>query len=544
MHQAVLPPKAPRLVPLAGFVCLTWFWTACDGEVAPRPPEPGPAACEGPTGSVPTARLLTRREYQRTVRDLLGETADVTATFPKEAEVDGFDNNRTSHIANPLLVEELAKSAAQLASSARARGLSALVPCMTPGADCASVFIETFGQRAFRRPLDDAEKRTFSRLYAVTSSLGHDQALTAVIEAMLLSPQFLYRVEAYPSATEETALPLGPYELASRLSYFIWGSMPDDALLAAAKSGTLETKEGLQSEASRLLSDARAREQVRDFFSAWLGLSKYEGLVREGADQATLDSLEESLLAFTDGIFWSDDSSLEDLMTSQTVHIDQNLAPLFGQEAPETMSPFQDSGRSGLLTQPGLMALLSNPDQSSPIRRGVFVREKLFCDPVPAPPATVNNTPPDPDPSLTTRERFRVHTESSTCAACHSLIDPVGFTFEGFDALGRVRSEEFGLPIDTTGELAASPDPSLEGPLEDVHELAGRLAQSGVVAECLTRKWLTFSLGRPDQASDECSISGITERVMDRAGNLQEILLGIVASDAFRLRAPFSEETR
>lgn len=512
-------------------------------------PTPGgnspPDACGTAAAPVPEARLLTRSEYRRTVQALLGEAGDPTGTFPHEPEVDGFTNSARSHRANPLLIESFHRAAGLLASMARDRGLEQLVPCEGDDAVCAELFIEEFGKKAFRRPLEAGEVIAFKTLYSrLAPSLGHQEALTAVIEATLQSPQFLYRVEAPRLAPETGAVPLGPYEMASRLSYFLWGTMPDDELMAAADTGTLTSSADIEQQTRRMLADPRARERVLEFHREWLATSALSSLTRDDAPEGFAASLEHSLDAFVDDIFWTEGATLADLLTSPIVYVDPVLAKLYGLPSPDEGFEPQDlrPRRSGILTQPALLALLANSNQSSPIRRGVFVRERLLCSPVPAPPPTVDNSPPDPDPNLTTRERFAVHTESDDCATCHLAIDPIGFAFEGFDELGRSRTEENGLSVDTSGALVKSGDARIDGPLDDATELSERLATSHAVRRCVTDKWFTFAMGRTANSTDQCALEPTHDEVAAAGGNLVELLVALTKSPAFRVRGPHRED--
>jgi hypothetical protein len=196
-----------------------------------------------------------------------------------------------------------------------------------------------------------------------------------------------------------------------------------------------------------------------------------------------------------------------------------------------------DETRHGLLTQPGILALFSHADQSSPIQRGVFVRENILCEDVEPPPPTVDNNPPDPDPDLTTRERFAVHTETPACARCHQLIDPIGFGFEAYDHLGRFREDENGLPIDTSGELVDLPEEDLQGTFDGAAELSEKIATSDTVVTCLARKWFTFAMGRSHTEEDDCSIDQAVKQALSVDGDMQELLIALCASDAFRYRS-------
>lgn len=542
---AVTHCKRPLLASQAILAGALWCALGCDSFMPPPPAGAPPDECDTDQAPVPEARLLTRSEYRRTVQALLGETGDPTGTFPHEPEVDGFTNSARSHRANPLLIESFHRAAGLLAPMARDRGLDLLVPCEGDDAVCAELFIEEFGQRAFRRPLDAGETIAFKTLYSrLAPSLGHDEALTAIIEAALQSPQFLYRVEAPRLMPESGAVPLGPYEMASRLSYFLWGTMPDDTLMAAAEAGTLASSADIERETRRMLADPRARERVLEFHREWLAVAPLSSLTRDDAPDGFAASLEHSLDAFVGDVFWAEGATVTDLFTSPTVYVDTVLGQVYGLGAPEEGFEAQDlrPRRSGLLTQPALLALLANHDQSSPIRRGVFVRDRVLCSPVPAPPPSVDNSPPDPDPSLTTRERFAVHTESEDCATCHLAIDPIGFTFEGFDQLGRSRSEENGLPIDTTGALVDSGDPRIDGPVADATELSERLSTSHEVRRCVTSKWFTFALGRPASAVDQCGLEPANAKIDETGGNLMEMLVALTTAPAFRLRGPHPED--
>jgi hypothetical protein len=486
------------------------------------------------------ARLLTRSEYRRSVQDLLHTALDPTSNFPPEPVVAGFENDASSHQANPLLVEKHAEAAALLAVDLLLRGTSTVFACPEDLADsdCADAFIENFGRRAYRRPLTPGESGSFAQLYErAAPSLGHEAALATIVEAALQSPQFLYRVEAPISEVSGAAVPLGPYEMASRLSYFLWGTTPDDELLAAASENALKSPEQVEAQARRLLQDERARDRAREFHSLWLGLSRFDSIARDEAPEGAPAALRESTLRYIDHVLWSETPTARELFSSSRYYYNETLAPLYGNEAPSGWASTTNTDeRHGLLTQPGMMALFAHADQSSPIQRGVFVRESILCEEVEPPPPSVNNNPPDPDPNLTTRERFAVHTENPACANCHRLIDPMGFGFENYDHLGRFRSEENGLPIDTSGEIVEVLEDSLEGPFAGPEEMADRLAESETILSCLARKWFIFAMGRTHNEGDRCSIDGAVEVAASDDGNLQELLIALTKSTAFRTR--------
>lgn len=487
--------------------------------------------------------LLTRSQYDNTVFDLLGDDTKPSAAFPPENQVQGFKNNTTAHQASPLAVEKYLEAAEGLATRAVANRLSSIAPCS--GSDltaCGAAFVRNFGLRAFRRPLTDAETAPFDALFnRAAPQMGYASAIGLTLQAILQSPQFLYRIDTRVAPSERSgAVALGPYEIASRLAYFLTGSMPDDPLFAAAAANQLSSEAEIEMQARRLVETPRARAVVREFHHQWLGLDALPSLARdlpEDEGQASLLGQDwlESLDRFVDHVYW-EDGNVAELFASKRVYVNDRMARLYEVSAPSSgFSGVDIVDRAGLVTQPGLMALLAHSNQSAPVLRGVFVLERLMCVPVPPPPPTVNNTPPDPDPKATTRERFRVHTASEDCAGCHRIIDGVGFGFEAYDQLGRYRAAENGIPVDTSGEILAG-DTALMGPFNGVTELGARLMQSPRVRDCVATHWYRFALGRQETSEDSCSLNQVKADFAAASGDLRELLVAITRSVAFRYR--------
>jgi hypothetical protein len=497
-------------------------------------------------------RLLTRAQYNHSVRDLfLGRlNADYARTFPPENQVLGFSTNSEFHRVSPLLAEKHMTVAESISNDALPM-LPELLPCSTTTADqaCAESFIDEFGLRVFRRPLLDWERASFVGLYVRSAPRdGFEGALRLLIQSFLQSPQFLYRFESGAElvSAEPPVYRLDGYELASRLSYLLWNTTPDAELLDAAANGGLDTEDGLTDAAKRLLSDTRAREGISDFYRQWLRLERLQGIARDldGVPTDLGDAFGYSLEYFTSYAFSNEGGDMAALFSSPTVFLNDALAPLYGVAVPEGLVPGQffrveldSEHRAGLLTQPGLMALYAHPTQSAPIQRGVYVRDAILCQPAPPPPPTVNNNPPDPDPSLTTRERFSVHTEDPECATCHQLIDPIGLGFEEFDQLGRYRATENGLPVDASGEVVAVREDAIEGPFNGAAELGRRLGESVQVQQCVVTQWYRYGMGRVEQDADVCSMKSAFERFVASGGKMDELLVGLVTSDAFRYRS-------
>ncbi len=510
--------------------------------------------CKPDEHAVAPLSLLTRTQYDATIADLLGDDSQPSKSFPAESQVAGFNNNTEVHIANPLLVEQFMDAAEGIAERATTANLATLAPCTgTSTADhaqCGADFITAFGKRVFRRPLTDDETLAFTTLFnGLNVTESYTVAVQLVLEAMLQSPQFLYRVDSLSAATPQTgAVPLDGYQLASRLSYFLTGSMPDSALFDAAAADTLETPAQIESQARRLLTTPRARSMVRDFNQQWLQLDQLSGLARNPPDDGTDvkgigDDYRESLLEFLDDAFWSQ-GDLKSLFLSPTTYVNARLAGILGAPVPDSgfaAVPAAD-GRVGLLTQPALMAMLAHSDQSGPVQRGVFVLENLLCVDVPPPPPNLNPVAPDPDPNLTTRARFAVHTNSPACSGCHNLIDGVGFGFENYDQLGRYRTEENGLPVDASGDVLSTGEAGVDGPFSGVAELSQRLAASQRVQRCVATNWYRYAMGRVETEADGCSLGDVQKKFASSGGQFSELLVAVTLTDAFRYRPALPEE--
>ena len=508
----------------------------------------GPLSCAAPSPGPAALRPLTRFEYNNILRDLLGDTSEPARAFPPENEVEGYRTNANANHANPLLVQSYLTVAESVAASAVQSRLQAVAPC--ENADplaCGRAFISAFGTRAFRRPLTTAELQPLTTVFELGNAESYTRGVELVIQAVLQSPQFLYRVDSLRAPTPETgAIALGGYEMAARLALTLWGSVPDQQLLQAAEGGQLLTPADVEREARRLLADKRAHDIVRDFSEQWLDLSRLEGAVREGTDlnvNVLNSSLRLSLTHFLDDAYFGAESSFERLFTDPTVWLNGTLAQVYGGTAPAESFTAQalPEPRAGLLTQPALLALLSHSDQTAPVIRGVFVRERILCLPVTPPPPTVNAVPPDPDPTATTRERFRQHTEQVACSGCHKLIDGVGFGFERYDQLGRYRATENNLAVDESGEVVASSEETLDGPFRGAAELAERIAASPRARDCLASNWYTYTFGRKEQPEDACSLAQLKERFRSSGGDLKELMVGLTQTDSFLYRPAMTE---
>ena len=541
---------------LLGSACTLSLVAACSSAApttAPVVAAPPGASADGlvcQAGQHPSAplSLLTRTQYDATIADLLGDNSQPSLNFPAENQVSGFNNNTEVHIANPLLVEQFMDAAEGIAGRAVAANLGTLAPCAgTSTAEhlgCGTSFVTNFGKRAFRRPLTSDEAQAFNSLFSgLNATRGYSAAVELTTQAILQSPQFLYRMDSEQAATPETgAVALDSYQLAARLSYFLTSSMPDSILFGAADAHALSSVAEIETQARRLLETSRAKAMVRDFNQQWLQLDQLSGLARN-APQGLGDvkgigaDYRESLHQFLDQAFW-ERGDLPSLFLTPQTFVNARLGSVLGLAAPASgfASVNAAPGQVGLLTQPGLMAMLAHADQSGPIQRGVFVRQRILCLDVPPPPPGFNPIAPDPDPTLTTRERFRVHTEAAACSGCHQLIDGTGFGFENFDQLGRYRSEENGLMVDASGEMLATGEAAVDGPYNGVLELSNRLAVSPRVERCLATNWYRYAMGRVETEADGCSLREVEQKFRASGGQFKELLVAVTLSEAFRYR--------
>lgn len=505
----------------------------------------GTATCVTPSPGASPLRRLTQSQYDNTVRDLLGDATHPAQSFPPD-ETSGEFSNATSLTVSPLLAQAYQTAAEALAAKAIAKK-STLLPCdpVSAGEDsCAKQFIAKFGRRAYRRPLTPVEASALFALYTTNKTGGtFDEGIQSVIEAMLQSAPFLYRVEFGATDTAKgSVLPLAPYEMASRLSYFLWNSMPDDVLLAAADTNALSTSDQIAAQARRMIADSKAHDTTRDFFDQWLKLKSLDGVSKDSATYPDFnDGVRASMLAetraFVDWVMWSAGGSVETLLSSNVSFVDANTARLYGIQAPQgggvVKTTLDASQRAGILTQPSILTIIAKPNQSSPVLRGKFVRERFLCQPLPPPPANLVIIPPEVKPGATTRERFAEHDKNPACAGCHTLMDPIGFGFEHYDGMGKFRTTDQNLPVDATGALS---DSDVDGTFDGAVELAKKLAQSKAVKECVATEWFRYAFGRGETQDDSCSLTAAKKAFGGAQYDMRELLVALTLTDAFRFR--------
>jgi hypothetical protein len=510
-----------------------------DADGSDESGDDGVGSCEAGPGRVGLQRL-TRAEYNRTVRDLFGVTSAPADAFPPDSATGGFDNNADSLTVSPQLAALLLDAAETVAAEAMANDTGEIVSCDLGTEGCARDILSALALRVYRRPASEAELDALETFVAFAASEGDPPSagIEYALQAMLMAPQFLYR-----SIPAEGAGPLAPgevaalddYALATRLSYFVWGSTPDDALLQRASEGALHDADALRAELDRMLADPKAVALYDGFVTQWLQLGKLgaaspdPALFPEFDEALRADMLEETRLFF-EGIRARDGSVLE-MITGNVTYANASLASLYGLSGVEGSALVEvetdPERRAGVLTMPAILAMGSGPREPNIVRRGVWLAEAILCASPPPPPEGVPPAP-DPEPGETERERLARHREDPSCASCHDLIDPLGFGFEHYDALGRWRDEAEGEPVDDLGEL---PDGQT---FEGAVELAALLAGGDDFSRCVTTKMMTYALGRTVGMADECVVAAIAEATVSPDATFSDLLWAVVTSDAFQ----------
>jgi len=537
---------------------------ACTGVIGPAPTPPGgmggaggsgpvvspPAAPDVPPAPLDPGRVtlhrLTRREYNNTVRDLLGTQLRPADGFPSDPAGFGYDNNSDVQSLSPLQLDQYLTAAEQLVEAATAGGVSAFamraqIPACDLAADagCQGKLVRAFARRAFRRPISDGELARLLEPAAAARALGDDPLgqLKLALRAVLSSPHFLFRVELDPEPASPAPHLLTHHEAASRLSYFLWSSMPDATLLGEADGGKLGTPAELRAQAVRLLGDSRAGALVSSFGGQWLSLPALRQHEVD-ADQFAYDApfaalLESETRAFLRELL-AQELPVSQLLLAPFTFVNDRLASHYGLPpvGSETLTRVMLTGdrRRGLLTQASILTRTSFPARTSPTVRGAWVVTHLLCEPPPPPPA---NVPAFPEPVAgaprTVRQRLDAHRANPSCASCHALIDPVGFGLENYDLVGRWRTMEGGVPIDASGAFPGG------GTFDGAGELSALIAGDPRLVPCIARNLLTYALGRGLQRRDDRSLAEIIQRATAGA-SLRALILEVVSSAPFRMR--------
>ena len=536
-----IKPGSPEEAALVAWIRFLAAMPADDVAAALKYDEGGADAGK-PQGAV--LRRLTNSQYNNTVRDLLGDQTAPAEQFPPEDFVSGFKDQYDAQNLSPLLEEAYSTAAEKLARNAFRNGdTHHLIPCPARPA-CRDRFVKDFGRKAFRRPLDEGERRRYAALFSRESGILAGAQL--VVEAMLQSPNFLFRLD-------ETANPAWkPYATASRLAYSLWDSMPDAALMDAAGRGELSTARQVETVARRMLQDPRAHQALDEYVSEWLRFDRILTSSRERrrypkfSRETALAMTEEARLFIAD-LVWNDRDFM-DAFSANYGFVNADLASIYGVPAPErdfarvTFSPASE--RAGLLGQALFLSLSAKPEDTSLTGRGLFVREQFLCQHVPPPPAGVNtNLAPSTEAHPeTNRERMSEHATNPFCATCHNLIDPIGAGFEKFDAVGARRDryelifygghhggprqppKTVELVMDTKGWVAGIPDSNFSSP----RGLGLILAKTPLCQECMVKQYFRYVTGRMETPADSPLIRRVFEDFRQSGFRFRELMISMV----------------
>jgi hypothetical protein len=488
------------------------------------------------------SRRLNRAEYSNTVRDLLGDTSNPGAAFPADPPRGGFTNNAEALSLSALQVAQYFSTAETLVKNAMASARRAnLVPCDPKGGalECATESLTAFARLAFRRPISMDDKAEFLAPYLAATKAGDsfDEAFGLSLRAVLTSPYFLFRIEDEGGEGPQGA-PVTQLALASRLSYFLWSSMPDPTLLAAAETGKLGTREEIEAQAIRMLSDGKAQALLDTFATEWL-LAKQANIAPDKSTYANFDdALKASMLGETRAFLSSfifTDRPVAEILTAKNSYLDARMAGFYGVPAPAaqgfTRVEFPPSSpRIGLLTQGLFLAMTAVPKRGSPSRRGTWVLSNLMCSEPPPPPADAPTDLPQAKPNETVRQMLEAVGTNPKCGSCHKTIDPIGLGLENFDAIGGYRDKDNGVLVDSSGVL---PDGQA---FRSAEQLATALTADSRFTACAATKLFEFATGKEVLPRDTARVSGLGKAMNSSGNRIRSFALRLVNDVAFRNR--------
>lgn len=500
----------------------------------------------------PTLRRLTASEFTHSVTDLLGP---VTLTaIEADAIQDGFYAVGAAQVAlSPagvgLYETALAGATAEaFADPARIPQIVACVPALLTDTVCLRDALASFGRRAWRRPLTGVE---LDRYLAIATKVGAETGdvvvgLRHAIWGLLQSPYFLYRVEiGQPSASDGGRNKFSSYEMASRLAFTLWNTLPDEALLDAAERDELTSAAGVEAQALRLLADPRAHQGVQNFVSELYGLWSLADKFKEDALfpewTPTLRAvIRDDLVARIEDVVFTEPGDFFTLYDGHKVFVNNELARLYGlpEVEPDSFRAAllpEDGARRGLIGSAAILTMNSLPARTSATERGQFIAEALLCRTVPPPPPNVDTNLDDDAMEMqgprTLREKLEPHRSDPACAGCHNITDPLGLALEHFDTVGRYREFDQGLVIDASGELDGAP-------FLDAAELAVLLREHPESPRCLVRKLYTYSAGRSPFSPETATLKAIEAAMADGGNRFDLLLYTLVTHDDFRFAHP------
>jgi len=541
-HSSSVPPRDgtpedPEVTDPAGA-------PTSDGSRTDAGSDPSTVDCQVESVGQAPIRLLTRMQYASAVRDMFAPLAidaeAFAARLPQDIEAFGFETNAGASVDDTRL-GQLFTAVEDISQQVFSR-FAELMPCV-PSRVCAQQFLQKYGRRAFRRPLNATEQEALLALW--DKGPDNSERVRGIVEALLLSPETLYQVESGELIVNERRLT--PYELATKLSLLLWNTIPDDVLLDAAAEGELGTDASLTQTFERMFGDPRARAAIGAFHMQWLDIAesanKSAELFPDFPPAVYGQALEETRRFVEDVVF--EGGSFEDLLLSNKAFVRPALAGIYGltsTQAGVQQVALDPTERAGILTRVAFLASTSGEERTSVTLRGVALRDKLLCQTIPEPPAALQDVFPllPDDPNLTAKELIALHQVEPVCAGCHTYIDPLGLLFENFDAIGRHRtSYSAGAIVESSAELVPLVDDGsdLSGTLSDALALSRTLAESDRARACYADHLFRFGLLREVTQADQCAFDHMIAQFYRGDLSLKALFRSLVLSPAFRLRS-------
>ncbi len=540
--------KLRRLFVLCGISLLTVTYSNCSGfnsmqmlsamDSAFNGSSLNPSkACPAPKIGHTTIRKLNNVELTNSVNDLLGISTTVAADLPPDAASAGGFTNNGDFLKTTTEYMTLLMPAVEKALNAALTAKSPVFACSTATKDdnCARALIQTFANRAFRKKLSSAELAEFYSFYNAQKTAGFDQGLIAVYERVLLSPNFLF-ITSFEGTTINGIASLSNYEVATRLSYFLWNSVPDDKLLNVAESNQIFDEAVLRTEIDRMLKDPRAKRFVDVFLGQWLGIYKIlssTSISREGlTDELRQDMITEAKMFFSYVLLQG--KSVQDLVAGEYTFINQRLAEHYGIPGvignEFRMVSLKGTLRRGLLTQGAFLTMLAKTSESNPISRGLKILQAITC--TPPPPfeggITVTELAETQDPNMTIRERMEIHRASPMCAGCHREMDPIGLGLERFNHLGKDRTTY------ATGRTIATEGTLNDMPFSNSSELLEMIIRQQNYKRCFSQYVMGYAIGRATTNDDKCMQQQIGNIAVQPDKTFTDLVMSLVMSPQFR----------
>ncbi len=512
--------------------------------------------CDSVSAGRRVLRRLSHVEYDNSITDLFGIDSIWGHSFAPDNVEHGYNNSAEGLVVSSLLVDQYMNASEEIASEVVHASLDEILPCefTARNLNCAEDFLMEFGTKVFRRPLNDNEMTTYLTLFEdVYYEDGFNEAMAWTIAGLLQSPHFLYRSEL-GEGDGSGRFTLSSWEIATELSYLIWQTTPDDDLLTLAANDTLKDPATVMAMTQDMLDDPRAAKTIVAMTEQWFSLDLLPIVAREGDYDALTDDIRELMgKEITKFMFngFSENLSFAELMNAEHSYMNAELAAYYdvdpGTEAADSdgfsrVDLSGDDRYGGLLTQGSILTVHALPLSSSPIHRGVLVRERLMCEELPEPPANIDNSPPLSDQDLSTRDKYELHSSEPSCASCHVLIDPIGFGFEHYDGIGRWRDMDGSNPVDSTGTVVGFEDGDVN--FDGVKELSEVLSDSSQVSQCYVQQWFTYGFGEGDMDDPviSCAVEATTVTHEVNGSKLQTPIIGMTQNDRFFIREGESTE--